>query len=277
MPDAQYDRIAAAIAYLTRHADRQPELSEVARHAGLSPHHFQRTFRRWAGVSPKRFVQFLTIERAKPLLRGEASVLDATYEVGLSGPGRLHDLFVSVEAMTPGEYKALGDGLAIRWGVHASPFGRCLVGITDRGICHLAFGEREKKLAASLEAEWPAASLVRDATETGDIVRRLVAPRGEGNGRPLPLLLRGTNFQLKVWHALLRVPEGATVSYGDLARAVGRPKAVRAVGNAVGSNRIAWLIPCHRVLRSTGALGGYHWGEDRKRALLAWERARVSA
>lgn len=277
MPDAQYERIAAAIEYLTRHADRQPELAEVARHAGLSPHHFQRIFRRWAGVSPKRFVQFLTVERAKPLLRDDVSVLDATYEVGLSGPGRLHDLFVSVEAMTPGEYKALGAGLEIRWGMHPSPFGRCLLGITDRGLCHLAFGDRDRPLVRALEAEWPDATLAEDRAGTGATVRRLFGPRAARGDRPLPLLLRGTNFQIKVWSALLRVPEGTTVSYGRLARALGRPKAVRAVGNAVGRNRIAWLIPCHRVLRATGALGGYRWGEERKRALLAWERARVSA
>lgn len=269
--ETEYERIERAIRYLESHASEQPGLDEVAAAAGLSPFHFQRLFRRWAGVSPKRFLQLLTVEHAKHLLAGSASVLDAAFEAGLSGPGRLHDHFVTLEAVSPGEYKHGGAGLEIRHGVHPSPFGLALVGETDRGVCALAFVDRGGEPAALdwLRSSWPEARLAADPAATRATVRRIFERRG-----PTPLLVSGTNFQVQVWRALLAIPPGRVCSYGRLARAVGRPGAARAVGAAVGANRISYLIPCHRVIRAVGALGGYRWGTRRKRAMLAWESAR---
>lgn len=266
-----YARIERAIRHLERHAGDQPELAEVAAAAGLSPYHFQRLFTRWAGVSPKRFVELLTVEHAKDLLRSRASVLDAALAVGLSGPGRLHDRFVALEAATPGEFKAGGAGLTIRWGIHASPFGAVFAALTARGVCRLAFVDDEAAEREALAAAWPGARLVRDDGVTAAVAAAVFA--GNGGAKP-PLWVRGTNFQVAVWRALLRVPEGAVCTYGDLAAAIGRPSAARAVGQAVGANPVACLIPCHRVIRTIGALGGYRWGAQRKRALLAWEAAR---
>ena len=273
MATTDYDRIAQAIAYLEAHVAERPSLPNVARVTGLSPFHFQRLFRRWAGVSPKRLLQYMTAQRAKAALRNGRTVLDAAYDTGLSGPGRLHDLLVSVEAVTPGEVRAAGAGVTIRWGQHETPFGRCLVAVTDRGVCQLAFDqERLGDLLGRLEREWPAARLQRDQAGTAPFVRRIFAPRHRA--RPLPLHVRGTNFQLKVWEALLRIPPGTTTSYGDLADRIGAPGAARAVGSAVGANPVAYVIPCHRVLRASGALGGYRWGTDRKRVMLAREAVR---
>lgn len=272
MEHRDYQRIRDAILFLEANADRQPDLEELAEHLGLSSSHCQRVFTRWAGVSPKRFLQFLTVEHAKRLLRRSMSVLDASYEVGLSGPGRLHDLFVATEAVTPGEYKQFGDGLDVRWGIHPSPFGDCLVAETDRGICHLSFGDGG--LAANrerLEHDWQRSTLVRDDEATHETARRIFAPARRAE--PRRLMLKGTNFQIKVWRALLEIPQGALVTYGDVARALGRPTATRAVASAIGANPVSYLVPCHRVLRSTGALGGYAWGTERKRALIAWEAA----
>jgi AraC family transcriptional regulator of adaptative response/methylated-DNA-[protein]-cysteine methyltransferase len=271
---SDYDRIAAAIHFLDAHAETQPDLAAAAAHVGLSPHHFQRVFTRWAGVSPKRFLQFHTLERARRLLAERRSVLDATYAAGLSGPGRLHDLFVSVEAVTPGEFKTGGRGLRVAWGLHETPFGRALVATCERGVCHLAFGEDDALLAAEFGARWPGAERVRSDLETAPVARRIFSPELAA-GAPLALVLKGTNFQLKVWEALLRIPPGAVASYEQIAEAVGRPAAVRAVGTAVGQNPVAFVVPCHRVLRKTGALGGYRWGLDRKRAMLGWEAARA--
>ncbi|MDT8419516.1 MAG: methylated-DNA--[protein]-cysteine S-methyltransferase [Desulfuromonadales bacterium] len=277
MANDDYQRIARAIRFLEQHTLDQPSLDAVAEHIGLSPFHFQRLFRRWAGVSPKRFLQFLTAEHAKRLLSDSASVLATSLEVGLSGPGRLHDLMVKVEAVTPGEFKAGGDGLIIRYGLHETPFGDCLMGVTGRGICHLAFIDDGlvDEAVRELKEGWPKATLVEDAAASRPAVEQIFGERRRDGAEPLALLLRGTNFQLKVWQALLKIPEGALVSYRHLAEQLGTPTASRAVGNAVGRNPIAYLIPCHRVLRGNGELGGYRWGTERKKALLGCELARI--
>jgi AraC family transcriptional regulator, regulatory protein of adaptative response / methylated-DNA-[protein]-cysteine methyltransferase len=265
-----YGRVAAAIAYIEARAPEQPGLEEVAVAVGLSPHHFHRLFRRWAGLTPKRFLQLLTLESAKQRLDASRSVLDATYGVGLSGPGRLHDLFVGLEGVTPGEYRSGGEGVEIVYGVADSPFGAALVGRTARGVCHLSFvdtGDADPALEG-LRSEWPAARFRR-----GDEVAEAVVSSMFAGDRP-PLDVRGTNFQARVWEALLRIPEGEVTCYEDVAAALGRPGATRAVAGAVARNRVAWLIPCHRVIRKMGATGGYRWGSDRKRAMLAWEAAR---
>jgi AraC family transcriptional regulator of adaptative response/methylated-DNA-[protein]-cysteine methyltransferase len=265
-------RIARAIAYMVEHYQEQPSLEAMAERAGLSPFHFQRIFKRWAGISPKRFLQYVTLAHAKRLLAGDASVLDAALDTGLSGPSRLHDLFVACEAMTPGEFKALGEQLLIRWGLHDGPLGRVLLGATDRGVCWLAFvPEGDAPAIAAFEREWVGARLVRDQAGTTELVGRAFALKDQV--APLPLLLRGTNFQIKVWEALLRVPFGQLVSYGTIARAIGRPGANRAVGRAVGSNNISWLIPCHRVILSTGIIHNYRWGVAQKRVLTTFEAA----
>lgn len=279
--------IAAAINYLAAHYTEQPELAEIAAVTGLHPHHFQRVFKRWAGISPKRFAQYLTLEHAKRLLDAGESVLGAALEVGLSGPSRLHDLFIVAEAMTPGAYKSRGAGLVIRVGVHPTPFGRALIGLTDRGIHLLRWfnaaaggdgmddGPPEGWDPMAALSDRAAAVLVRDQAATAPIVEQIFDPMRRG-GLP-PLHLRGTNFQIQVWQALLRIPPGSLVSYRQVAAAAGYPRAARAVGQAVGANPVAVLIPCHRVLRATGVLGGYRWGPPRKRALLAWEVGRREA
>lgn len=274
--DTDYWRVERAIRFLEDHSDSQPPLARVAEHVGLSPYHFQRLFRRWAGLSPKRFLQVLTANRAKARLRDCASVLDATYAVGLSSPGRLHDLFVTVEAMTPGEFKKGGHGVEIRCGFHPTPFGECLAGVTERGLCSLAFvdsAERTEALA-EIEARWPRARISMEPRATADLIPRIFQPDGLRRGPPLRVLLKGTNFRIKVWEALLRIPEGIAVTYGDLAGWLGYPGGARAVGRAVAQNPVAVLIPCHRVLRSTGAFAGYRWGTARKKALLALEFSR---
>jgi AraC family transcriptional regulator of adaptative response/methylated-DNA-[protein]-cysteine methyltransferase len=270
-------RIANAIGYVAEHYQEQPSLEAMAGAANLSPFHFQRVFKRWAGVSPKRFLQYVTLAHAKRLLVEDASVLDAALEAGLSGPSRLHDLFVSCEAMTPGEFKALGYRLVIRWGLHDGPLGRVLLGVTERGICWLSFvTEDEAAIIDKFQREWQGATLVRDQATTADYVRRGFE-LAERSREPLPLLLRGTNFQIKVWEALLRIPFGHLVSYQAIADAVGQPRAVRAVGAAVGRNNISWLIPCHRVILSTGVIHNYRWGATQKRKLLTLESALAKA
>ena len=280
---SDYALVAQAIRYLEKEAVAQPSLAEVAEQIGVSPFHLQRVFTRWAGVSPKRFLQYLTVEHAKRLLDESRPVLDAAYAAGLSGPGRLHDLFVTVEAVTPGEYRTKGEGLAIRYGRHPSPFGDFLLATTERGVCALAFldGDGWDAAAANLAARWPGAMLSEQPEVTQPLADRIF---GQGQPdpmpdsvRPLALLLKGTNFQLKVWEALLRIPPGAVCTYGDIARMTGAPSAVRAVGGAIGANAIAYLIPCHRVIRSGGAIGGYRWGDIRKHAMLGWEAAHTAA
>ncbi len=271
-------RIAAAIRYVVEHGEEQPSLETMAAQAGLSPFHFQRMFTRWAGISPKRFLQYVTLAHAKRALADDASVLDAALDAGLSGPSRLHDLFVSCTAMTPGEFKALGERLTIRWGLHDAPLGRVLVGVTGRGICWLAFvADDDAPVIAEFEREWRGARLVRDEGATAAVTERAFNLAGPRDGEPQPLLLRGTNFQIKVWEALLRIPFGRLVSYQAIARAIGQPKAVRAVGRAVGANNISWLIPCHRVILSTGIIHNYRWGVTQKRILVDFEAALAAA
>lgn len=273
-----YGLIAAAIRYLRQHAREQPELDTLAAHIGLSPHHLQRVFSEWVGISPKRFLQFLTKDYARARLREADDVLSATLAAGLSSPGRLHDLMVSCEAMTPGDVRAAGRGLLIRYGQALSPFGLMQVALTARGICDARFVEADALAEAeqALRAEWPQAQWQRDDGVAADTVQQLFAghDRAGGAGRPLHVFLRGTNFQLKVWEALLRIPEGELRSYGQLAQAIGAPRAARAVGTAVAANRVAALIPCHRVIRETGDFGDYRWGAERKAALLGWEAGR---
>lgn len=271
---ADADRVERAIRYLNEHYRRQPTLDAVAGAIGLSPYHFQRLFKRWAGITPKRFVQFLTVEHAKAALREGRTVLDASYDAGLSGPGRLHDLFVSVEAVTPGEFRTEGRGLTMQWGIAPSPFGRCLLAQTERGVTHLSFvGSRtDGVLRGELGRQWRDADLVRSDAAVGALAERIFTPR-PGDRTPITLAVRGTNFQLQVWQALLRIPPRMLVSYGDVARVINHPDAVRAVASAVARNPVAYLIPCHRVIRSTGAFGAYRWGADRKQAMIAWEAA----
>ncbi|HKI52289.1 MAG TPA: methylated-DNA--[protein]-cysteine S-methyltransferase [Geothermobacteraceae bacterium] len=268
-----YQLIAQAIRFIEINALAQPSLDRVAEHVGLSPYHFQRLFQRWAGVSPKRFLQFLTASHAKQLLRDSLPALEASFAVGLSSPGRLHDLLIATEAVTPGEFKSGGAGLTIRYGFHQTPFGRCLIGVTERGICLFEFVDAadQAQLLERLCHAWPEAALCEDPLATGAVVEKIFARREAAGSRELKLLLRGTNFQLKVWQALLRIPEGRVVSYGYLAAQLNCPGASRAVGSAVGQNPIGYLIPCHRVLRQSGELGGYRWGTERKQALLGME------
>lgn len=277
MADRDYARIEQAIRYLAQHAHDQPRLEQVAARVGLSAYHFQRLFRRWAGVSPKRFLQYLTAERARVLLQSSRSVLDAAFDTGLSSSGRLHDLMIAIHAATPGEVKSQGDGLRIDYGIHASPFGECLIALTERGICALEFLSPlgRTRALARLKASWSAASFREQPSATQPIVQRLFARRSNAR-TPLHLLVRGTNFQVKVWDALLRIPPGRVASYEDVARLLGAPRATRAVASAVARNPIGFLIPCHRVIRKTGAFGEYRWGATRKQALLAWEAARFA-
>jgi len=264
-----YTRVEQAIRYLEANAHRQPDLREVAESVHLSEYHFQRLFTRWAGISPKRFLQFLTKENAKALLEN-TNLLDATYSAGLSSPGRLHDLFVKCEAVTPGEYKLKGAGLRIAYGFHPTPFGECLLAATERGICFLAFvtdGGRAAALKA-MKADWQNAEWVEDPRQTEPHVKAIFSPSSK---TPISLHLRGTNFQIKVWEALLRIPSGHVTSYEDLAARTGNPSAARAVGNALANNPVAYLIPCHRVLRKVGDFGNYRYGQARKKAMLMRE------
>ena len=269
-----YQRIATAIQFLKRVALEQPSLDETARHVGLSPAHFQRIFHRFAGVSPKRFLQHLTSNQAKKLLQQSTSILDASFAVGLSSPGRLHDLLINVTAVTPGEYKSGGMNLQIKYAIHQTPFGRCFISITERGICQLEFIDSSNGAAKSiirLQKSWPNANITEDPIETRETIQQIFSPLEKSSNKPLLLLLQGTNFQLQVWQALLKIPAGCVTSYGYLAKAIGKPTASRAVGTAIGNNPISYLIPCHRVLRSDGGIGGYRWGIERKLVILGKE------
>lgn len=274
--ELDYTRVEQAISYIADRFKEHPTLEEVAAHVHLSPFHFDRLFTRWAGISPQRFMRFLTKEYARQVLAESGNLLDATYQAGLSGTSRLHDLFVTYEAMTPAQYREQAAGLIIRYGFHDTPFGECLLSLTDRGICGLTFqptAEREAALA-QLAATWPGATLLAQESETALVVSQLFAPT-DPNGLPLTLLLKGTNFQIKVWEALLRIPAGKYASYKSVAAAIGQPGASQAVGNAVGANAIGYLIPCHRVIQEHGGPGGYRWGRARKQALLGWEASRA--
>ncbi|MDH3647152.1 MAG: bifunctional helix-turn-helix domain-containing protein/methylated-DNA--[protein]-cysteine S-methyltransferase [Gammaproteobacteria bacterium] len=269
-----YERVAAAIRFIEESVTEQPSIEAIALAAGVSVSHCQRLFRRWAGVSPKRFLQFLTVQHAKALLDESANVLETSLQSGLSGPSRLHDQFISIEAVSPGEYQRRGNGLEIRYGHHSSPFGEIMLALTDRGICGLSFCEvdNNKSELARLKKLWPGASFRQSDADTAELARRLEHPPDVAH--PLSLLVTGTNFQIKIWQALLRIPSGAVCTYGQLASLAGEPGSARATGTAIGSNHIAWLIPCHRVIRSTGQSGQYRWGSVRKQALLAWEAGR---
>jgi AraC family transcriptional regulator, regulatory protein of adaptative response / methylated-DNA-[protein]-cysteine methyltransferase len=273
-----YARIEKALAFLEASLDDRPELDAVAAHIGLSPFHFQRLFTRWVGVSPKKFQEYLGLARAKSCLAQAGSVLDAAFEGGFSGPGRLHDLFVAHEAITPGEFKRRGEGLDIAWGWADSPFGPVLVMTSKRGICGLAFavgeGARAKEDAfEDMRRRFPEARYREDKSQVGELAVRIFDSSAPKDG--LKLLLHGSPFQVKVWEALLTIPSGALVAYDDIAAKIGKPTASRAVGSAVGANPISFLVPCHRVIRKSGAISHYHWGRPRKLAMIGWEAARA--
>ena len=273
-----YTRIEQAITYLEENFRDQPDLAEIAQNVHLSPYHFQRLFKRWAGISPKQFAQYLTIEYAKQMLAQSHSVLDTSLEAGLSGPSRLHDLFVTFEAITPGEFKNKGEGLAITYGFHDTPFGQCLLATTERGICNLSFVEdnnREQALK-ELKAQWPNSTFIENSQYTQGLVNQVFQPDNPQSDTPVHLLLKGTNFQVKVWEALLKIPEGMMVSYNDVAAAIGQPTATRAVASAIAKNPVAYLIPCHRVIRKMGVINNYRWGTPRKKAILGWEAGRLA-
>ncbi len=268
-----YERIEKAIAFIEARFDRQPDLKQIADHIGLSEFHFQRLFNSWVGISPKRFLQFLTKEHVKGVLAQSSNLLEAAFDVGLSGPGRLHDLFVACEAVTPGEFKSKGKGLTITYGFHDTPFGECLIGVTERGICWLAFVKSAGRtpLLAELQAAWKNALLVEGPAVTRPLSVRIFDPSRWRRSNPIPVTVAGTNFQIKVWEALLRIPVGTVVAYEDIALYIGLPTAVRAVGNAVGNNPVSFVIPCHRVVRKTAEFGNYGSGPARKKAMLGWE------
>jgi AraC family transcriptional regulator of adaptative response/methylated-DNA-[protein]-cysteine methyltransferase len=271
-----YERIEKVIRYLKEHYVEQPDLRELAGIAKVSEFYFHRLFSRWAGVTPKALVKFLTAKHAKALLRESQSVLDASLDSGLSGPGRLHDLLVSVDAVSPGEFKNYGEGMEIRHGFHATPFGTCLIGTTARGICHLSFLDRDSSshraaVLRELKSDWPEAILRHHPQLTRAQASKIFDRGVTTPSEKIPVLLVGTPFRLKVWEALLKIPFGHVLSYRDVARSIGTPNASRAVGAAVGKNPIAYLIPCHRVIHETGIVGDYRWGQARKLVMLAWE------
>lgn len=266
-----FARIAKAIRYIEQHFREQPSLATIASHTGLSEFHFNRLFRRWAGVTPKQYLAFVTGREARSEIESQSSVLDAAYAVGLSGPSRLHDLIVTLDAVTPGELKSLGRGITLRYGFTATPFGEALIAASSRGLTHLAFvdaGQGESAVS-ELKERWQNADFVRDDDRAQEFAQQIWGSDAKG-ARKLRLHVAGTNFQLKVWQALLDSGPQSRTTYSALATAMGENGSARAVGNAVGANPVGWLIPCHNVLRRDGALGGYHWGEDRKRAILAW-------
>ena len=270
-----YDRIAEAISFITSQIDGQPTLQEIAGHLNLSPYHFQRLFCRWAGVTPKRFLQVLTLERAKQLLSESKSVLEVSDSLGLSSGSRLYDHFVHLEAVTPGEFKMGGAGLTIEYAVQDTPFGKAFIATTPRGICSFAFLEDSKidEHLADQRQKWPQAILHQNRQSTRAVTQAMFGEQKK-SGNPISLHVSGTNFQINVWKALLQIPPAALVSYSQVAKAIGHPNSARAVGLAVGNNPVAFLIPCHRVIQQSGGLGGYHWGKTRKQAIYAWESAR---
>ncbi len=276
-----YELIRRAIAFLTETWVEQPSLERLAQHLGLSPAHCQKLFKRWCGLSPKEFVQAITVDHARGLLGGSASILETAYEVGLSGAGRLHDLFVSHEAMTPGDYKRRGEGLEMAYGFHASPFGEALLVATDRGVAGLAFvnedrGQSRQDALADMMQRWPKAHYVEAPERTAPHAKVIFNMSKWNKDQPVRLVMIGTDFDVRVWETLLKIPMGRAVSYTDIARHIGSPSASRAVGSAVGRNPISFVVPCHRVLRGDGNLGGYHWGLTRKRALIGWETGQIA-
>ena len=270
-----YQRIEKAIAYLDGQFRDQPAIDEVAAYVGVSVSHFHRLFQRWAGITPKRFLEYVTASHARRLLSDSQPLMESAWQCGLSGGSRLHDLFVGLEGVTPGQIQKHGEGLTVYWGIHDTPFGPCLLAQTERGICTLRFIDNisAEQASDSLQVQWPRARLVKDQALTSRSMASIVTGLADGQSHGLRLHVGGTNFQVRVWSALLDIPPGRVTSYGQLARAIGQPKAVRATGTAVGANPVALLIPCHRVLRATGAFGQYAGGAVRKRAILAWEGA----
>lgn len=273
-----YERIARAIVFMRQNHLSQPDLATVAQHIHLSEYYFQRLFTKWVGISPKRFLQYLTLEYAKSNIADKKNLLDLALDAGLSGSGRLHDLFVNLEAMSPGEFKAGGMGLQIQYGIHATPFGTSLIATTARGICNLRFLDAVNEQTAEqvLRLEWRNAEIVRDQQATQEVINHIFELSQFSSRKPLTLFVKGTNFQIQVWRALLKVPFGNITTYQNVAEIIGRPTAARAVGNAVGNNPVGYLIPCHRVIRESG-LGGYHWGIERKAVILGWEASHLSA
>jgi AraC family transcriptional regulator of adaptative response/methylated-DNA-[protein]-cysteine methyltransferase len=278
-PRTDYDIVRRAVEYISEHWRDQPSLEQIATVVGMQPLSLQRLFTRWAGLSPKAFVQALTLDHARSLLADSASVLDATYEVGLSGPGRLHDLFVTHDAMTPGDFKAKGEGIVIRWAFHSSPFGYALVMMTERGLAGLAFADpgREQSALADMKARWPLATYVEDEAATAPYARRIFDRTTWRPDQPLKIFMIGSDFEIRVWETLLKLPLGKATTYSDIAAHIGKPAAARAVGAAIGKNPISFVVPCHRVLGKGGGLCGYHWGLTRKRAILGWEAGVVSS
>ncbi|MGA8497013.1 MAG: bifunctional helix-turn-helix domain-containing protein/methylated-DNA--[protein]-cysteine S-methyltransferase [Xanthobacteraceae bacterium] len=276
---ADYDVVRRAIGHIRGHWREQPEIEAIAEAAGVTPTELHHLFRRWAGLTPKAFLQALTLDGARQLLRDSASVLDATYEVGLSGPGRLHDLFVTHEAMSPGEWKSGGEGLAVFFGFHPSPFGSALVMATERGLAGLAFADpgEERAALADMKARWPRAAYVEDSARTAAIARRIFDSSQWQQDNPLRVVLIGTDWEVRVWETLLQIPMGRLTTYSDIASKIHKPAAARAVGAAVGKNPVSFVVPCHRVVGKSGDLTGYHWGITRKRAMLGWEAGQVGA
>ena len=271
-----YERIASAIEYIAANVENQPGLDELATHVNLSPYHFQRLFSNWAGISPKRFLQSQTLEHAKLLLRNSNSVLQTTHDLGLSSTARLHDHFITIQGITPGEYKTRGKNLIFYWGVCPTPFGDAWVAMTDRGIYSLSFldGEDTDEQLDSIRWEWPLATFSKNPGLVEDMLRNVFNIKEEIK-KPISLFVKGTNFQINVWKALLKIPLGNLMSYGQIAQSIGKPTASRAVGNAIADNPIAFLIPCHRVIQANGNTGGYRWNTTRKKAIITWESAQL--
>ena len=276
---SDYDIVRRAIAHIRGNWQAQPEIETIAEAAGVTATELHHLFRRWAGITPKMFLQALTLDHARRLLRDSASVLDASFEVGLSGPGRLHDLFVTHEAMSPGEWKSGGAGMTIYYGFHPSPFGTALVMGTERGLAGLAFADsgEEQAALADMRSRWPQAQLVENAARTAPLACRIFDRKLWRAEERLRVVLIGTDFEVRVWETLLKIPMGRAMSYSEIAAKVGAPKAARAVGAAVGKNPISFVVPCHRVRGKSGAITGYHWGLTRKRAMLGWEAGRLAA
>ena len=275
---ADYDIVRRAIAHIRGNWRAQPEIETIADAAGVTPTDLHHLFRRWCGLTPKAFLQALTLNHARELLRSSASVLDTAYEVGLSGPGRLHDLFVTHEAMSPGEWKNGGAGMMVRFGSHPSPFGTAIVMATGRGLAGLAFADpgEESTVLADMKGRWPNATYIADDLSTAPLAQRIFTPKLWRPDQPLRVVLIGTDFEVRVWETLLKVPMGRAVSYSDIARKIQSPKASRAVGAAIGKNPVSFVVPCHRALSKDGKLTGYHWGITRARAMLGWEAGQVS-
>jgi len=270
---ADYDKVRRTLAFITQKWRKQPSLEDIAEHVGLSEPHLHHVFRRWSGLSPKAFLQAITLDHARALLRDSASVLDTAYEVGLSGPGRLHDLFVTHEAMSPGDWKTGGEGLVLHYGYHLSPFGEAIIVATHRGLAGLGFvdGGDYAAALADMERRWPKAVFMQDQELTGPLSARAFDPTLWKPDTPLRVVFIGTDFEVRVWETLLRIPLGKATTYSTIAERLGKPNAARAVGGAVGRNPISFVVPCHRVIGKSGSMTGYHWGLTRKQAILGWE------